>query len=538
MAEWNLADILDNVAVSVPDARALTHDGAGITWAELESRANGLARHLLDAGCGHRAAVAFYLHNRPEYCEVLYACAKASLTHVNTNHRYVAAELEYLWTNADAEAVVFQGTFTEQVEGLRDRLPLVRAYVHVDDGTTACPDWAVPYETAVATSTDGSVRCDAGRSDDDLLFMYTGGTTGMPKGVMWRHGDLIAVTDRANRNALPAEHDVDDDGVSAAVRARTSGPGPVSLVACPLMHGTGLFNSINTLMLGGSIVTTPGTGFDPEVFCTTVEAERVKSTFIVGDAFARPIARTLGEHPDRWDMSSLRVMISSGVMWSAEVKAELSRHIPKLIMVDTYGSSEAIGMGSSVSTGDDTRATAKFSLGAGAVVIADDGSIVEPGSGDIGKVGIQGHTPIGYYKDEAKTAATFPVIDGVRYSIPGDYATVEADGTITLLGRGSVCINTGGEKVFPEEVEEVLKTHPAISDAIAVGVPNERFGQAVTAVVVAPADLDTDAAIAHVKANLAGYKAPKQVHVVPSLERASNGKIDYKRWTSWATERS
>ncbi len=538
MAEWNLADIWDNVAASVPDAPALTHDGSSRTWAVVEQRANGLARHLLDAGCGHRAAVAFYLHNRPEYCELMYASAKASLTHVNTNHRYVAAELEYLWTNADAEAVVFQGVFTEQVDALRGALPLVRAYVHVDDGHGDCPDWATPYETAVATPTDGSVRAPEGRSDDDLVFMYTGGTTGMPKGVMWRHGDLIAVTDRANRQALPVESDVDADGVSAAVRARTVGPGPISLVACPLMHGTGLFNSINTLMLGGSIVTTPGTGFDAIGFCDTVQAERVKSTFIVGDAFARPIANALDAEPDRWDLSSLRVMISSGVMWSAEVKRRLSEHLPRLIMVDTYGSSEAIGMGSSISSGERTEQTARFSLGAGAVVIADDGSLVEPGSGVIGRVGLQGHTPIGYYKDPEKTAATFPVINGVRYSIPGDFATIEADGTITLLGRGSVCINTGGEKVFPEEVEEALKTHPAISDAIAVGVPDERFGQAVTAVVVAPDDLDPTEAIGHVKERLAGYKAPKRIHVVDDLARASNGKIDYKRWTTWAAERT
>jgi fatty-acyl-CoA synthase len=242
----------------------------------------------------------------------------------------------------------------------------------------------------------------------------------------------------------------------------------------------------------------------------------------------------LEAEPDRWDLSSLRVIISSGVMWSSESKEGLIRHQPQLILVDTYGSSEAIGMGSSVSSKESSAKTASFSLSDKAVVITDDGRLVAPGSGEIGKVGIEGRTPIGYYKDPEKSAATFPVVNGVRYSVPGDFATVEADGSITLLGRGSVCINTGGEKVFPEEVEEALKTFPGVQDAIVVGIPDDRFGQAVTAVVAAEEGFDEAAAIAHVKEHLAAYKAPKRVFTVGSLDRAANGKVDYKRWTSHA----
>jgi fatty-acyl-CoA synthase len=536
MADWTYADIWETVAHCLAGETALVHGDLRRSWAELDRRADGLARALLDAGCGHQDKVAFYLYNRPEYVEVFLACSKAGLVHVNTNYRYGDDELVYIWDNADAVAVVFQGTFTPTVERIRHRVPAVRTWLWVDDGHGPCPSWAVPYEDAAATPNQGRVRAPWGRSGDDLVLLYTGGTTGMPKGVMWRQGDLIAVTDRTNRQPLPLERDLHADGLSPAVLARTTGPGPVSLPACPLMHGTGLFNGTNTLNLGGCLVTLTQHRFDVVEFLDTVQREAVKSTFIVGDAFAKPILRALDAEPARWDISSLRVVISSGVMWSAETKQGLLGHNPRLILVDTYGSSEAVGMGSSVSAQGRASRTASFTLSPDAVVITDDGRLVQPGSGEVGKVGIRGHTPIGYYKDPVKSAATFPVVDGVRYSVPGDFATVEADGTITLLGRGSVCINTGGEKVFPEEVEEVLKTHPSVHDAVAVGVPDDRFGQAVTAVVEPEPGATVDEAelIAHVKARLAHYKAPKRVFVVPDLERAANGKVDYQRWTEHA----
>jgi fatty-acyl-CoA synthase len=533
MADWTYADIWENVAQIRPEAPALVHGTTRRPWREFDRRADGIARLLLDAGCRHQDKVALYLFNGPEYLETFYACSKASLVHVNTNHRYTPEELAHIWADSDAVAVVFHGTFTSTIEQVRHRVPKVRIWLWVDDGAGPCPPWARPYEGAASTVTTGPVTGTWRRSGDDLVLLYTGGTTGMPKGVMWRQGDLFAVIDRSNKVSLPLVPDLGLDGVSRSVRQRLDDPGPVSLPACPLMHGTGLLNAANALSLGGSVVTLPSRHFDATVLLDTIEAERAKSVVIVGDAFAKPILRALEAEPRRWDLTRLRLMISSGVMWSADTKRALSRHLPQLIMIDGFGSSEAIGMGESVSRKDRAATTGTFTLGPEAVVVGDDGQLVEPGSGQVGRIGVRGHTPVGYYKDPEKTASTFPIVNGVRYSLPGDFATVETDGTITLLGRGSLCINTGGEKVFPEEVEEVVKTHPAVRDAIVLGLPDDRFGQVVAAVVVPHTgqSIESDDLIAHVRAKLARYKAPREVFLAQDLERADNGKVDYTRWT-------
>ena len=538
MADWTFADIWETVADELPEAQALVHGTARKSWAEFNRRANSLARFLLDGGCGRQEKVAFYLYNGPEYLEAFAACSKASLVHINTNYRYSADELVYLWTDADAVCVLFHGVFGPTIEQIRSRLPLVRTWLWVEDGWGECPPWATPYHEAVAVPTIGNVRAPWGRSGDDLVLLYTGGTTGMPKGVMWRQGDVVAIVDRSNRQPLPTESDLDSNGFSPAVRTRLRTRGPIGLAASPLMHGTGLLNAGNTLSLGGTVVTMTSRRLDAAGLLDTVDREAVKNMVIVGDAFAKPILSALEENPDRWDLSTLRVMISSGVMWSSETKEGLLRHIPQLVMVDGFGSSEAIKMGESVSRKDKPVSTATFTPGPDAVVLTEDGQLVKPGSGDIGRIAVRGHTPIGYYKDPVKSAATFPVIDGVRYSLPGDFATIDADGTITLLGRGSLCINTAGEKVFPEEVEEVLKTHPSVRDAIVVGIPDDRFGQAVTAVVVIEKDVDfdTDAVIAHVRKRLAPYKAPRSIIVVDDLGRAANGKVDYRRWAERAAQ--
>jgi 3-oxocholest-4-en-26-oate---CoA ligase len=536
VADWTFADIWETVARVLPEAQALVHGALHEGWSEFNRRADSLAYFLLDAGCGHQEKVAFYLYNGPEYIEAFAACSKASLVHVNTNYRYVDDELVYLWTNAEVACVLFHGVFGPTIERLRLRVPRVHTWLWVDDGMGDCPPWATSYREAVTVPTRGNVRGPWGRSGDDLVLLYTGGTTGMPKGVMWRQGDLVAVVDRTNRRPLPLELDLDSDGLSPSVRARTQAPGPISLAACPLMHGTGLLNAANTLSLGGSVVTMTSRRFNAAGLLDTIDREAVKNMVIVGDAFAKPILRALEESPDRWDMTTLRLMISSGVMWSSETKQGLLRHIPRLIMVDGFASSEAVGLGESVSQKDQSVGTATFRPGPNAVVLTKDGQRVKPGSGEIGRIGVSGYIPLGYYNDPEKSAATFPIIDGVRYSLPGDFATIEADGTITLLGRGSLCINTGGEKVFPEEVEEVLKTHPSVRDAIVVGIPDDRFGQAVTAVVEIATDVnfDKDAVIAHVRAGLAHYKAPRSIIVVDDLGRAANGKVDYRLWTERA----
>ena len=535
MTSWNFADVYEAVVEQLPGAPCQIHGDRRITWQQFDRRANALAADLLDAGLGQQAKVAAYLYNGPEYLETYLAACKAALVPVNTNYRYGPEEILYLFDNADAEAVVFHATFTDMLDNLRDRLPKVRRWYVVSDGEPE-PDWAVRYEDAIGSGAD-RVAAPWGRSGDDILMLYTGGTTGMPKGVMWRQDDLFNVLGGGG-NALLAEpprENLDD------FRSRLTAPGLRMLPACPLMHGTGQFSAFIAMNLGGSIVTLPERRFDAGELWQTVERESVNSVVIVGDAFARPMLAALDEQPGRYDLSSVMLISSSGVMWSHEVKEGLLRHLPEgAVLFDSFGSSEAVGMGASVATSGAAPATAKFQLGERVKVFTDDGRPVEPGSDDVGFVAIGGFLPLGYYKDLEKTARTFREIDGIRYSVPGDYATVNPDGTLTLLGRGSVCINTGGEKVYPEEVEEVLKLHPAIDDAVCVGVPDERFGETICAMVEAApgAHVDPDDVIRHVKEKLAGYKAPRRVFAVESIGRSPAGKVDYQRMKDLACERA
>lgn len=354
----------------------------------------------------------------------------------------------------------------------------------------------------------------------------------MPKGVMWRQDDVFGALDANNRKRMPPEQDL------VAIGERVTRPGPRGMPGAPLMHGTGFFNAVSTLMVGGSITTMPGRNFDPVELLGTIENEQINSISIVGDAFAKPILAALDAEPDRWDISSLRVIVSSGVMWSKETKRGLSRHNPRLIMVDALGSSEAIGMATNISTSESGDETAKFELGPNGRVLTAEGRDVVPGSGELGRVALRGFTPIGYYKDPEKSAATFETVNGVRYSIPGDWAEVLADGSVKLLGRGSHCINTGGEKVYPEEVEECLKMHPSVADAAVIGLPDERFGEAITALVeLTPGvTFDEQALIDHVKSKLARYKAPRRIVLVTTVGRAVNGKLNYTTLKSIALD--
>lgn len=545
MSGWNFAEVFETIADTIPEALAQQQGDRSFSWAEFDQRADGIAAALLAAGAREQDKVAQYLYNCPEYLESLFAAFKAGLATVNTNYRYAADELVYLWDNADVVAVVFHGTFAGHIEPIRARVPRVRTWLWVDDGSGPCPDWATPYEPLAAGGhAVGRTAGPWGRSGEHLFLLYTGGTTGMPKGVMWRQADMFGALDSTTKTPLP---DVPDyrllaERVAAATARK---PGPRNLPAAPLMHGTGTFNTVSNLMIGGSVTTLEGRHFDPVELLDTIEQRSINSMSMVGDAFAKPILRALDAEPERWDISSLRVILSSGVMCSAESKAGLLRHNPRLIIVDSLGSSEALSMATNVTSAAtidrSVSATAEFALGKGARVIVetDDGGWrdVVPGSGEVGKLALAGYTPIGYYKDPVKTASTFVTIDGARYSIPGDFAEARADGTVKLLGRGSQCINTGGEKVYPEEVEECLKTHPAVADAAVVGLPDERFGEAITALIeVLPGtEVDAEALIEYVKARLARYKAPKAVYPVHNVGRAVNGKLDYRAAKAIAT---
>jgi len=531
MSGWNFADVWETVAEALPDAQAQVQGKRRLTWAETDRRANGVAAALIGLGVGHQDKVAQYLYNGPEYMESMFAAYKAGLVPVNTNYRYGEEELLYLWDNADAVAVVFHGAFTERIEPLRPKLPKVKGWLWVDDGHGPCPAWAAPYEEAAESHPDRTVA-RWGRSGDDLYMLYTGGTTGMPKGVMWRQDDIYMTLAAQGANRDP------DSGLDGLRQSLTQ-PGLVGMPACPLMHGTGAMSSMSAMSGGGSVVTLEGRSFDVEELLDTIQAERVNSMAIVGDTFAKPMLAALDANPGRWDISSLVLIVSSGVMWSEATKQGLLKHHPGMLLADAFSSSEALGMGSSISSAGGTSATAKFRLGENARVITEDGRDVQPGSGETGMVAVKGRLPVGYYKDEEKSARTFRVIDGERYSIPGDFAMVEADGSLKLLGRGSVCINTGGEKVYPEEVEEAIKEHPSVADAVAVGVPDDRFGETICAIVQAKEgqDVDEAAIIAHVKTKLASYKAPKRVLAVDTVGRGPNGKVDYKRLRDEAISR-
>jgi fatty-acyl-CoA synthase len=530
VGSWNYADVYEAAADQRPGDDCLVQGDIRRTWGEVDRRADGVARHLLGAGLDRRTAVALYLFNCPEYLESTFAAFKAALVPVNTNYRYTADELHYLWDNADAAAVVFHGTFTDTIAPIRSRLPRIRTWLWVDDGSGPCPGWATDYEL-VASAPSERVFPPWGRDGDDLLLLYTGGTTGMPKGVMWRQDDLVVNLSANLPKPFP------DDQASVDLGAWFDKPGRRLLPACPLMHGTGCFSALGTLSGGGAVVLLTNRRFDPVEYLDTIEREQVQATAIVGDAFAKPILRALDADPGRWDLSSLAGMISSGVMWSEETKKGLLGHHPGMLLLDAFSSSEALGMGRSVSGSGELARTARFQLGEDAIVLDETNNPLPPGSPEIGRLAVGGRQPIGYYKDDEKTARTFLQIDGKRYSCPGDFATVTDDGAIDLLGRGSVCINTGGEKVFPEEVEEALKTHEAVADAVAIGVPDDDYGEAVTAVVevVEGAALDEPAVIAHVKERLASYKAPRRVVVVDSIGRAPNGKVDYKQLKIQAT---
>ncbi|MGH9029044.1 MAG: AMP-binding protein [Acidimicrobiales bacterium] len=537
VTDWNFADVWELHARTFPDAPALVHGPRHVTWADLDRRAAGVARWLLGIGATKQDKVAQYLFNCPEYLESLFGTLKVSMVPVNTNYRYADDELVYLWENADAIAVVFHGTFAERLEHVRRRVPRVRGWLWVDDGSGPCPAWATPYEdvatsagadgAAAAPDTSGDgVSAPSERSGDDLIMLYTGGTTGMPKGVMWRQDDLFVRLNGGNMIKVP-----EDEGLDG-VKRTIVGKGPVLLPACPLMHGTGMFTSMGALATAGCVVTLANRRFDPDQLLDAVDAENVNALVIVGDAFAKPLLKALDANPGNWRLNTLIAIISSGVMWSEETKRGLLHHNPSMVLVDAFSSSEALGIGASVSTGSATVHTARFTLGPDVRVIdPETDKAVVPGSGAQGVLALGGRNPLGYYKDPEKTAATFREIDGTRFSIPGDYATVDEDGAIQLLGRGSVVINTGGEKVFPEEVEETLKRHPAVFDAVAVGVPDDRFGEAVVGVVELREgqNVGEDELIEHTKKLLAGFKAPKHVRFVDTIGRSPSGKVDYAR---------
>jgi 3-oxocholest-4-en-26-oate---CoA ligase len=539
--EWNFARTWEAIADAQPDRPALVQGEKIRSWGEWDDRAARLAAAFRGLGLTDDGKVASYLYNSNEYMEGVFATWKCGGAPVNVNYRYLEEELTYLLTNSDTEILLFHGSLGDQVAKIVALIPTLKAIVQVDDGSPLI-EGALRFEDLIA-SNEPAPRGET--TGDDLYILYTGGTTGMPKGVMWRNEDLfmslVPFVYGLAGESLPEEG---PSGAGAiAKRVEAVGSTPVHLPASPLMHGTGFMSSLQALTMGGTIVTLESRHFDPDELWRAVVQNRVTQMAIVGDAFGKPMVKALENAESEgkpYDLSSLGIIISSGVMWTAEVKEALMARAG-CICLDSLGSSEGVGFASQISIpGGGSATTAKFQIGEHAKVLSEDGREIEPGSEEIGLLALGGPIPLGYYKDEEKTARTFPTFNGQRYSIPGDWAHVAADGTIELLGRGSVSINTGGEKVFPEEVEEAVKLHPAVADAVVVGIPDDRFGEIIAAVVAlnvgdaATSDEISDS----VRGHLAGFKRPRHVFVVDSVPRGPNGKADYAWAKRIATEQT
>ena len=524
--EANLADLFEFAADTFSDREYLVAEGKRRTYAEMDARANRLAHHLAEHGVGPGDHVGIYALNSVEWVESLWAIFKLRAVWININYRYVADELRYIFDNADLVGLIHAREFAPRVAEVSDVLGRLRFSLAIDDGS-GNPDPrsdSIDYEKAIASQSEE--RDFAPRSPDDRYILYTGGTTGMPKGVVWRHEDVFYAL---------------GGGIDALTNEKVADPGDLTrngskvdpltfLPTAPLMHGASQWGVMGQSFRGNKIVLM--SRFDPKQVWELVEKERVNSLFITGDAMGRPLVEALDEPGASYDSSSLISLSSTAAVFSPSVKDDFFRHFPNIVMTDSVGSSEGgangvsyVARGATAMKGGPTVTRLQ-----GTVVLDDEGGIVQPGSGVVGRVARSGNIPLEYYKDPAKTAETFIVVEGVRYAIPGDFATVEADGSVTLLGRGSVSINSGGEKIYPEEVESALKSHPAVFDATVVGTPDERWGQKVTAVVQfrEGAQATLDELKEHCRSKIAGYKVPRELHVVDTIQRSPSGKPDYQ----------
>jgi 3-oxocholest-4-en-26-oate---CoA ligase len=532
----NWATLWEALAAKQPDHVAVVIGDTHIRWRELDDRASRIASLLTEFGVGHDAKVGQLLFNCPEYLETAYASFKVRASTVNVNYRYKAPEIVHVLSDSGATALVYHGAFSDVVEQARASLTNIKLFLQVNGGDNLpLLPGAVDYDAAMARE---QPMAPIVRSGNDSLLLYTGGTTGLPKGVVWSHSGLfgaLAFTGYASLG-LPLPETI-DEVARVASELNVAGTSPVNMTAPPLMHGTAMFLAFSTFVLGGTVVLLGGRKFDASELLRLVQRERVTQLSIVGDAFARPIVEELerAETEGRaYDLSSLGRIVSTGATLSAEMKRALMKRATKAVILDMVGASEggpfAVAM---TMPGQDPVATAAFMATPNTALFDDQTwEKIEFGSGRSGVLAASGSMPDGYFGDPDKTANTFRVIDGVRYTIPGDFAEIEADGTVHLRGRGSVCINTGGEKVYPEEVEVAARAHPSIEDCVAVGTPDTRFGEIVTLVASCTSDISETDLIEYVKNQIATYKAPRRVVFVDAVYRSPSGKADYR----WAKE--
>lgn len=534
--------IWEAVARDLPDAVAISEPARDYTFAEFEDRAARLAAALAAAGIGPGDKVACYLYNGASYLETLFAAFKVGAVPVNANYRYTQDELTALLADADAAALVFSGDLAANVVHAVSTLPSLRLLVRAGQapdlmltGTDAVPgaDAVLDAPELAELYAATAPRPREPRPASDQLFMYTGGTTGKPKGVIWHMYQLFGSMSAGlfRRFDVAAPPATVDELIAIVTSVRSSGASPVTLSVVPLMHATGLFNSMGTLTVGGRVVLTKPGGLDPRHVWELVGAQRVRTLVVAGNAVCQPLvdellaAEAAGQP---YDLSSLESVTSSGTVLSDRIKRALHERATVTI-TDAIASSEGGPFAYAV-TSSVADLPSRFYPVAATRVLTAAGTPVVPGSGEVGTLAFGGSIPSGYYKDEAKTSATFRVVGGVRYTMPGDLATVEADGAIRFLGRGAGVINTGGEKVHPQEVEDILLAYPGVTDASVVGVPDETWGERVVAVVATEsATLTAEELRAAVRRRLAGYKVPKAVILLPALPRTPTGKLELAR---------
>ena len=531
----NIADLAEHAIDAVPDRVALICGDDQLTYAQLEEKANRLAHYLLDQGVKKDDKVGLYCRNRNEIVIAMLGIVKAGAILVNVNYRYVEGELRYLFENSDMVALVHERQYSDRVANVLPDTTAVKTVLVVEDGSAS--DYqrygGVEFYSAIE---QGSPERDFGeRSADDIYLLYTGGTTGFPKGVMWRHEDIYRVlfggTDFATGEFVKDEHDL--------AKAAAQNPPMIRYPIPPMIHGATQSATWMSIFSGQTTVLAPE--FNADEVWRTIHDHKVNLLFFTGDAMARPLLDSLLAHQDEgneYDLSSLFLLASTAALFSPSIKERLLELLPNRVITDSIGSSETGFGGTSIVAKDAPHSGGpRVTIDHRTVVLDEDGNEVQPGSGVRGLIAKKGNIPVGYYKDDEKTRQTFRVFNGVRYAIPGDYAQVEEDGTVTMLGRGSVSINSGGEKIYPEEVEAALKGHPDVFDALVVGVPDARYGQHVAAVVQArPGSQPTLSALdSFVRAEIAGYKVPRSLWLVDEVKRSPAGKPDY-RWAKEQTE--
>ncbi|MGB5695359.1 MAG: acyl-CoA synthetase [Polyangiales bacterium] len=525
--EYNLADLYEAIADTVPDNVALASGDVHHTYAELDKRANRLAHYLQSHGIGAGDHVGLHLFNGHEFVEAILALFKIRAVGINVNYRFVGPEVRYMIENADLKGVITQRRFIPVINEATEGREKLEPLLVIEDGADHVADQeSIEYETALE---QGSEKRDFGpRSGDDLYIIYTGGTTGMPKGVMWRQQDLFFA---GLQGGSPGGDPVESP--EQLIEQVKEGWYTVTMLPCaPFIHGAAQWTQWICHLTGGKLVLQPGPSFDANRILSLVSEEGVSTLSLVGDAMAIPLLEELKARD--YDMSNLAVIASAGAILSASVQQGIEALLPDVMIINSFGTSESGDLGRAAGDEESHEGRPSFYMGDEVTVLHENGEPVTPGSGEIGLVARSGRLPLGYYKDPEKTAERFKEFNGKRWVVPGDFATVESDGRITFLGRGSKCINTGGEKVFPEEVEEALKAHPAIIDALVVAVPDPRFGSKVAAVFNTRKNqqLSLDEVQEHCRKHVAGYKIPRQITITETVSRMPSGKPDYK----WAEE--